>query len=425
MKEETKKLILKGTYSIQINSFDWGCGVTKVIISFDQMIDQVAQNDFIVKETKQVTDFSDPTFPIIISTSEREVTNVYLCDTDGHKIHTASKNIAIEMSVDPQSGSPLLFNMNTQYNTWCDPYTLDISLPQNAKITSQGTIVDDIIIDHQYTSMTTSADIFQTDTYTSQDGITYNYAYYQPENNTDALVVWLHGLGEGGTKTTSPTDVKITLLANKVVSLASQEFQEIIGHAHVLVPQCPTYWMDKDGNQSNFNEGRIVADGHSFYTESLHELIRFYQKQCHASKVVLAGCSNGGFMTLVMAIAYPQDYDAIIPICEALPDKAITDQQIKAIKNIPTYFIYSEDDTVVDPSLHEIPTIKRLKEAEATDLHVFTSEHVVDTSGLYKDEKGNPYQYAGHWSWIYFDNNEANCNDTDIQVWQWIAQQVK
>jgi hypothetical protein len=31
---------------------------------------------------------------------------------------------------------------------------------------------------------------------------------------------------------------------------------------------------------------------------------------------------------------------------------------------------------------------------------------VVDESGLYTDEDGAPYEYNGHWSWIYVYNND-------------------
>ena len=68
---------------------------------------------------------------------------------------------------------------------------------------------------------------------------------------------------------------------------------------------------------------------------------------------------------------------------------------------------------------------ERLKKAEASELHISTTEHVVDTSGEYKDEEGNPYMYAGHWSWIYFDNNECACNDDDLKAFDFVANCLK
>ncbi|MCF0114412.1 MAG: hypothetical protein HUJ56_03585, partial [Erysipelotrichaceae bacterium] len=51
--------------------------------------------------------------------------------------------------------------------------------------------------------------------------------------------------------------------------------------------------------------------------------------------------------------------------------------------------------------------------------------HVIDTTGRFYDNEGNPYKYNGHWSWIYFDNNESRDNTTGIDVWTWMANQVK
>ena len=256
----------------------------------------------------------------------------------------------------------------------------------------------------------------------------YDYATYTPATDSDTLVVWLHGLGEGGAYATTisdrETDPYITLLANKATALAGEEFQNTIGNAHILVPQCPTYWMDNDGKQSNFNNGSISADGTSYYQESLHELIAAYKEKVGATKVVIAGCSNGGYMTLLMAMAYPDEYDAIVLICEAVPDKFISDEQLEGIKDLPMYFIYSKDDTTVDPELHEIPTINRLKEMQASNLHVSTTDHVIDMSGLYTDENGNPYQYQGHWSWIYFYNNDASCDECGKTAFTFIKEAI-
>ena len=54
-------------------------------------------------------------------------------------------------------------------------------------------------------------------------------------------------------------------------------------------------------------------------------------------------------MTFLMAMAYPNEYDAIVAICEAVPDKVISDEQLEAVKDLPMFFIYSLDDTTVPP----------------------------------------------------------------------------
>ena len=63
--------------------------------------------------------------------------------------------------------------------------------------------------------------------------------------------------------------------------------------------------------------------------------------------------------------------------------------------------------------------------AGASNVHTFVSKHVIDTSGRFNDKDGEPLRYSGHWSWIYFFNNEAVSDRCGIRVWQWMAQTVK
>lgn len=407
---------------MHIGGYDWGCGTSQVILSLDNVVDSVDKNDFIVTETKQATEtLENSDYQIVEKTFDRTVSDAYLCDENGKKSNQASKFIALDLYVSPSEGSPLFYSRETNFNAWSNPYYLTISLSEDADITSKGVKVTTFNVDKNCTSKTTDADVMSVDSFETSDGVVYQYGYYEPEEKSDTLVVWLHGLGEGGTKDTDPY---VTVLGNKVTALFNKEFQDIIGNAHVLAPQCPTYWMDRDGKMTNFNGGNIDTDGTSYYTESLTELIDNYKEKIGAKKVIITGASNGGFMTLALAIHNPDKYDAIVAICESMPNACITDEQISSLVNLPMLFIYSNDDSVIVPSKHEIPTIERLKAAGAVNLHVSTSDSVIDTSGQYKDEDGNPYKYTGHWSWIYFDNNESKCDECGIDCWSWMAEQI-
>ena len=176
----------------------------------------------------------------------------------------------------------------------------------------------------------------------------------------------------------------------------------------------------------------MLQDGTSYYLASLHELIAKYKEETGSTKVVITGCSNGGYMAVLMAINYGDEYDAYVPICEALPNALITDDQVKALAGLDMYYVYSEDDTTVDPSIHEAPLLKRLEKAGAKHTYVSTTEHVVDTTGVYfmdengqptLEDTGTPYQYMGHWSWLYFFNNECDANG--LKVWDFVADAVK
>lgn len=135
--------------------------------------------------------------------------------------------------------------------------------------------------------------------------------------------MWLHGSGEGGTEDTNP---QVTSLSNKVSAYFNDDFQNAVGNAYVLVPQCPTFWMDADGNGGEWNDDLLVTHGPSYYTNALMELIKDYQSRCGATKVVLAGCSAGGYMTMRLIILnlkklildYPDYFAAAIPIIISL-----------------------------------------------------------------------------------------------------------
>lgn len=416
--DESGSDTIKGTYSINITGEDWGCGVDKAIITMDNVLDSVTKDDFKVTETKQTTDWADPEFPVIETTVDREVTDAYLCDEAGNKVDEASKYVALELYISPNDGSPFLYTMSTGYNTWSDPYFLTITLADGAEVTSAGTAVTTFEVETEYTSRTTNADNFEkfTGTY---EGVDYNYATYTPEGGSDKVFVWLNGAGEGGSATLGDaTNVEVTLLANKVTALAGEDFQTTLGGCNVLVPQAPTMWMD-DG-QGNTTAG----PRNSMYIESLVALIDDYVAKNDIKTVIIGGCSNGGYMTMNVAMNYGDKYQAYIPICEAMLDEHITDEDIQVLKDLPLYFVYSENDDTVVPANFEIPTIKRLKEAGATNLHVSTTADVHDTSGKYKDEDGNPHQYSGHWSWIYFDNDET-ADENGVSAFDWIAETIK
>ena len=315
--------VITGEYDMTITGYDWGCGTDSIIMNLDHPLDAVTTDSFTVTEHKQATNFMAEGFPVEEVDVPRQVTNAYLVDENGKKTTEPSTRVKLELYVSPNDGSPLLFSFPSMMNTWSKPYTLTVTKAENAKLTSNGTEIKDFTISIDPASKTTSVDKFKIDSFKAKDGVTYQYASYTPEGGSKTLVVWLHGLGEGGTENTDPS---VTLLANKAGILGDEKFQSAVGGANILVPQCPTYWMDNDGKMTNFTGGGIQADGTSHYLESLHELIAKYKEETGSTKVVITGCSNGGYMIMLMALNYPTEYDAYVPICEALPNALITDE---------------------------------------------------------------------------------------------------
>ena len=171
---------LTGTYTIHVGGYDWGPGVDKAIITFDAPLDAVTATDFTVTETKQVTDWADPTFPVIETTLDRQVTDAYLADAEGNKADGPSNTIALELYVSPLDGGNMVFNMDSQFATWCDPYYLTFTPAEGAALISEGATVTGVTIEQNPTAQTTAADMFKQGAYTASGGIAFVFAISVP-----------------------------------------------------------------------------------------------------------------------------------------------------------------------------------------------------------------------------------------------------
>ncbi|MDO4465797.1 MAG: hypothetical protein Q4C49_02180 [Bacillota bacterium] len=396
---------LTGTYSASITGEDWGCGVDKVTVKLSSTVDSVTVDDVKVTEVKEATDWAAEGGPKVVKdlTTERTVTDAYLVDANGEKTTKASDTMVIEMTIDPNTGSPIWYSMESGYNQWSDPYTLNIEFK-------------DAEIDATPTAMTSPADAWNMTTMTAGD-FTYNVAEYKVDK-AETLFVWLHGMGEGGAGTGINTDAGVTILANKVTALAGEDFQETLGGVSVIAPQSPTMWMEGD-------KGEIAGPRHSKYEQSLIELIDNYVKENNIKNVFIGGCSNGGYMTMNIALECGDKYTGYVPICEAMLDEYITDEDIATLAKSNMYFVWAKNDETVLPEKYEEPTVARIQAANPVNLSISVTDDVHDTTGKYDHlNEGKPYQYNGHWSWIYFDNDET-ADQNGVSAFDWMAAIIK
>ena len=421
-KEDT--VVATGTQKAYVVGEDWGPAVTKTVIKLDKAIDadSVDANNLSVVEEKAATNWADGS--TYEAKADRKVTAAYTSDENGNKVTGSSNYLTIEMYVSPSEGSPFIYSLKTGFNSWCDPYRLYVSLAKGAQLKSDDEIVSELNVvadidvagDGKICPQLDKFNIYEK-SYTASDGTVYSYADYAPakDDKKNALVIWLHGAGEG------KYDPSIDILGNEVTAYVGEEFQKELNNAYVLVPQCPTMWMD--GGNGEYQNG----DKGSCYKDSLMELIKDYvdaNDDIDPNRIYIGGCSNGGYMTMEMILANPDYFAAAFPICEAFQDQYITDEQIESIKDMGIWFTYAKNDPTVDPTKCAEPTIKRLLAAGAKNVHVSAFEDVHDTTGRFKNEDGTPYQYSGHWSWIYFDNNECY-DENGVNAWTWLGQQVK
>lgn len=238
------------------------------------------------------------------------------------------------------------------------------------------------------------------------------FGYYSPDTeDTRPLIIWLHGAGEGG------QDPRTAYMGNNVVALSSSKIQEYFGGAWVLVPQCPTMWMD-DGTHTYGHTGQ------SMYCDALKALIDEFVEN-HAvdrKRIYIGGCSNGGFMTMRMVIDYPDYFAGAYPMCEALYDDTISDEQIQAIRHVPIWMLHAMTDKIVDPEETSVPTYKRLVSAGAGNIHL-----------TYINDRP-PFPMVDHGCWTIGLNDEENydfngqpviADGKEVTRFQWLAAQKR
>lgn len=165
------------------------------------------------------------------------------------------------------------------------------------------------------------------------------YLEYIPEQQTKEkvpLIIYLHGAGERGTnidKLNVHGPIK-EMLAGKVAS-----------NFVLIAPQCEERktWWD--------------------YAESLYEWILGYIKQSFIDKnrVYLTGNSMGGYGTWALAMAHPELFAAIVPICGGG-----LSWNASMLKDMPVWAFHCVGDTVVpcQNTIEMVENVKKYSEQE-------------------------------------------------------------
>jgi predicted peptidase len=229
------------------------------------------------------------------------------------------------------------------------------------------------------------------------------YRLYSPATTSKAkkpLIVWLHGGGEGGSLVDDYYDNETTLRANRgALGFATEEAQRIFGDAYVVAPQAFSFWIE-DGDR---------------YAPLIKEIVDEVARRHRVDRdrIYVAGCSNGGFMTLKLTALYKGLFAASVPICGVVQpfgpsgERLVTDRELRGITT-PTWLVTSLDDTTVAPEPNTVLASQLIPGAKKT---------------LYENVTWNGYRYSGHWSWIYVARNDPRMGNTSI--WQWMARQER
>ncbi|PGV53794.1 prolyl oligopeptidase family serine peptidase [Bacillus sp. AFS037270] len=410
---------------------DYGPYITKIILPLSQSIksEALSEDTFNVyverrsKKTGEVIQLRKDWNSVELYPSKGycRVTNAYTSDSEGNKTEIGSHaTLELECEAIYRLNSEIAFMQEHNVYVFCD-----FRITQVKEIQTNTDSISGLVYDHfgggnmeQVKGWVNSE--------SSYAEMPLSFGCFSPNISRDKhpLIIWLHGAGEGGYDTT------VAYTGNNVVNLSSEKVQRIFGGAYVLAPQVPTMWMD-DGS------GEYTKSGNSMYVKALKALIDEFinlHSNIDTNRIYIGGCSNGGFMTMRMIIDYPDFFAAAYPVCEALYDEVITEQNIQDIKNTPIWFTHAKNDVIVKPEITVIPTYERLFKAGAPNVHLSYFDKVVDTSGIFKDDEGNPFEFFGHGTWIYmlkddcvldYDGSPVKENGTEVTLLQWLALQSK
>jgi predicted esterase len=402
-----------GRYSIVVEGYDWGAGVSKAILALDETVSQAKAGDFAVS-VKRHTDCTD--LPPDQARGERVVIDAYVSDAQGRP-RDEGTHVTLVLGVAPQwpLSSPLQYVRNERChgNQWVD-YALAITDKASGRVwdTEAGRTIP--LVDRFDLS----------GRFVHDSGVTLSYASFRPTTSRakSPLIIWLHGGGEGG------TDPRIPLLANRATSYASDEIQLLFGGAWVLVPQCPGAWMhNREGVMTHGRENDV-------YNVPLMALIRSFVAShpgIDTNRIYVGGCSNGGYMALKLMLLHPDYFAAGFISSLAYESRYLSDEQIKSIASLPIWFVQSADDKTTVPEETVLPVYKRLKAVGAGNVHLSFYDHVVDITGFFG---GDDHHYNGHWSWIYlhankcrrdFDGRPVTLGGRPVTIMEWLAAQAK
>lgn len=423
-------------YYQKIEITDLGPYVTKIILPINKEVteDKLLTNQFSVyvriydkngNMIEKPLHRMDPKSPIIAQKGYRSIKSIYPSDRFGNK-KAKGQFITLALKYGPIEKLCSAINADLSTPGMLEYYTIhDYRITQIRPIETSSGILDGMTFDHCADTYNFQTERFAKVRSSDEKELSYGYFIPQRKGGKKPLIIFLHGAGEGG------HDLSVAYSGNKVTALTEKHIQDIFGGAYVLVPQCPTVWMN-DGKE------QLGTSGKSIYEKSLMKTIKKFiadnSEGIDMSRIYLGGDSNGGFMTMRILVDYPELFAAAFPLCEAMYDKVLTDKDIETLKNIPIWFVHAKNDPIVVPDKYVLPTYKRIKDAGAKNVHFTFWDKVTDLHGLFKNKDGKPYEYLGHFVWIPtfnddnkvdFDGKPVVVNGKKVSLFEWLALQHK
>ncbi len=420
-------------YVVYVDCMDYGAAVSRIVLKAKKTLSsaEIKTEDF---RLRAYTPSDSITGELLSKSYEKKIVSANLSDEYGNPAEENSPYVTITCYCHPDYeltspfNSSLFSNSSHLYNYKIENASLKLNIKKlKGFVCPQASLFNINTKTYLETNLKDSS---------RKDAVNYNYAWYLPETKEKVpLIVWLHGITEGGKNPYLP------LMGIKSTALASPAIQGCFNNgAAVLIPQCSGSWLETttldplgnkiwapvdiqsytskitDSIDSFLNmfsdkekEESVPTANVSYYANTLKMLIDDFVKEnpeIDPKRIYIGGCSAGGFITLNMVLQYKGYFAAAFPVCPAYPDSKLTDNDIKYLSQIPVYFTWSDNDTTLNPAKYARATVERIKE-QRRDFSTFTAyEEVIDKTGLLKGEDDKPYQYSGHMSWIYVLNEK-------------------
>ena len=368
-------------FDLHAHVFDYGEAIDGVQIDLSSVLgERTINEDELTADTFQVlATATDPynSNAVLYEDVARTVTSV--------SVENGIVTLNLACQYNGQGQSTLNYSLDAGRNLSAD-VAYDITLTKDIALSDSSTIAKDALSFSQ-------DEIFNEETaaFTAGNSDGLNYQLYVPENAADGkdhpLIVWFHGGGEGGYGEAQNNTSQ--LRANRgALGFAEEGAQQIFGGAYVLAPQSPNSWS-RDGQESLDHATALI-----------NTIVNTYN--IDADRIYVAGCSDGGWMTVNMAIENPELFAAIVPICAAFGSS--TDEELLTLKDNNIWMVHALNDTSVEPE----NTSDRLHALIPSS--IYTVYDTVTVDGV---------NYPGHWSWIYVARNMPTHNGQSI--FQWMA----
>lgn len=414
-------------FNVIAEPFDWGKDVTRIMLNPGKSVNgaDVKAEDFTVKgkhysEQAYKDDFN----------GDRPVINAYPADAEGNKTEDG-EYIILELQYG--SNVPGAHTGSYSYANFYTPLTLTYTVEWKA--------VADKYTQHEVVNLV--CDEFKLDRYVDNniEDTNFNfvdYAYYEPKEDTNKnpLIIFFHGMGEGGAGSLNNHGVQ--MYAYPESNFADTGIQNIMGNAYVLLPQSPVQWpTDGFDNESGYLE---VVNG-------LIDDIIANHPDIDTDRIYVGGLSMGGFMASRVILNRPDKYAAAFLCSQAY---AFTDEDAQKLKNLPIWISCSEADGTCKMDSYTYYSYEKLVKAEVKEAKCAVMEsNVSDPTSrfrfystdkedfvLYNATQDNVNKNKGDFVWddaVYsghnggwvpvFANGEYYIDDNgkQISIMEWVA----